>query len=243
MKHYHFKEVSSTNDYASELLDKDDELIVTADFQTNGRGRNNHSWFGSFGNNVYFSYGIKHKEPPDTDMLISYQLIGCLAAFNVLSLKAKNIDFRLKYPNDVYAKFGGIYSKIAGILVEHTFAVNYCSKSIVGIGINVLQDKFDSVVENNPVSLKMLGQDFHPSELSEPLAIEIQYLQKLPANKIFEEWERKIAITGKNVAVSGKSGLWKAIGILPDARLLLQNHISKEEIIVDNSDSIRYEIR
>jgi hypothetical protein len=54
--------VSSTNDYAIELLRKPDtpsELFIVADHQTMGKGQMGRSWHTSPGNNLNLSYIIK----------------------------------------------------------------------------------------------------------------------------------------------------------------------------------------
>lgn len=240
MKHFHFREISSTNDYASELLEKEDTVVVTADYQISGRGRNNHTWFGSYGTNVYFSYGKRHSENLPIEELIKYQIAGCLASNNVLEKATNSNIFRLKYPNDVYALHETKYSKISGIIVEHTFSGSQCTKSIIGIGINILQESFGSMVANDPISLKMLGFDLTPNELIEPLIDEVSKQLTFSPEAISAEWQNKLNIVGKEIEILGKSGKWKAKRILEDSRLLLVSIDTNDEIIIDNADSIRY---
>lgn len=242
MKHYHFGEISSTNDYASELLLKDDEVVVTADYQSKGRGRNNHSWFGSLADNLYFSYGKNHKHALELEEILSYQLIGCLAAYEVLSKFAPTHKFRMKYPNDVYALHENEYKKISGILVEHTFSGSQCSKSIIGIGINVNQMNFGELTDNNPVSLKMLGIAKEPKDIIEPLTSSIQGLLSVSPLYVYNKWTKLLNIIGKDIRVVGKDGNWIASSILPDSRLVLENIKTKEQILIDNSDSLRYDL-
>ncbi len=242
MKHHHFSEVGSTNDYASELLNREDEIAVTADYQTQGRGRNNHVWLGSFGDNLYLSYGRKHKSNLDMDGVVSYQLIGCLAAYHVLKGFANPTKFKMKYPNDIYAYYKDNYCKIAGILVEHTFLGSTCSKSVIGIGINVQQTNFELFDSNSPVSLKMLGYDIMPKELVAPLLSSLKSLLKEPSEIIYQKWAKLLNIIGKEVKILNSRGAWIAKEILPDLRLLIEDVNSGKTMIIDNSESIRYDL-
>ncbi len=243
VKHYHFNEIGSTNDYATELLDKEDTVIVTADFQTQGRGRNNHSWHGNHSDNIYFSFGERHFSNITQSELIKYQFVGCLAAQNVLNSVTKTDMFRLKYPNDVYAITAGGSQKIAGILVEHTFSGSVCTKSVIGIGININQTSFLEVLENNPTSLKILGYNQDLIAITQGLTESIIKLNSLTEDKIFSMWKENLNIIGKHIIVSNRPGEWQAKRILNDGRLLLCNLAAGEELIIDNADSIRYEIQ
>lgn len=122
MEYFHYKIITSTSDYAKILLENNDEVIVTADYQTAGRGRNRNTWVGSDYENVFLSYGINHFNPINFKQAALYQAIGCLAVSNTLrkcnetvssepaSIKQpihiSNTTFKIKYPNDIYACYG-----------------------------------------------------------------------------------------------------------------------------------------
>jgi len=104
--------VTSTQDVARELAVGS---IVTADYQTGGRGRLDRRW----------------ESPPGTALLVSFVLepnpLLSLAA-GVAAAEACGPRVRLKWPNDLL--FNG--RKVGGILVEMTPA-----KAICGIGVNL----------------------------------------------------------------------------------------------------------
>lgn len=104
--------VTSTQDVARELPIGS---VVTADYQTAGRGRLSHGW----------------QAPAGTALLVSFVLpphpLLSLAA-GVAAAEACGRNVRLKWPNDLL--FGG--RKVGGILVEASPA-----KAICGIGINL----------------------------------------------------------------------------------------------------------
>lgn len=242
MKHYHFGEISSTNDYIGHLLQIEDEVVVTAEFQTKGRGRNEKNWFGEYKSNLYYSYGKKHHKEVNYEELVSYQFIGCLAVLELLESIAPNVAFRLKYPNDVYAKCPNGWKKISGVLVEHSFSGERCENSVIGIGINVNQREFPISEGINPTSLSLLGIETEPEKLIEPLSNNIKKYLNYSSNKIFEEWSNKLNVFDKIIIVNNKSGLWIAKKLYPNGQLELQSIDTGELTIVDNSNSIRYEL-
>ena len=242
MKRFHYFEISSTNDYAKEHLKSFDKVVVTADFQSFGRGRNNKIWEGTPGNNVYFSYGINHPKPLIFNDSAVYQAIGGLAAVTVLEEIAPSNQFKLKYPNDVYAKTGESYKKICGILVEHSFIGEKCFNTILGIGINVLQKEFSPELQQTAVSLRMLGVEPVIDEIYNLLIDRIQEFEASDKIKIMNEWIERLNIIGKKIIVKGKGGNWKAQAILDDCRLILEEAKTGDTLIIDNGDSVIYDL-
>jgi BirA family biotin operon repressor/biotin-[acetyl-CoA-carboxylase] ligase len=242
MKRFHYFEISSTNDYAKEHLKSHNNVVVTADFQSFGRGRNNKIWEGTPGENVYFSYGIKHKPPLNFTDAAVYQALGALAVLNVLENTAPEAVFKLKYPNDVYAKTEGGYKKISGILVEHSFVGDSCFNTILGVGINVLQKKFPPELEQKAVSLKQLGVDAVIDRIYNLLIEQIFELEQEYKSSILNLWIEKLNIKGKSILVRGKDGDWVVKDVLEDCRLLLENPKNNDKLVVDNGDSVIYDL-
>lgn len=81
-------------------------------------------------------------------------------------LKSKGVEAKIKWPNDIYVED----KKIAGILIENAIEGDSLSESVVGIGLNLNQDKFESNAPN-PVSLKKItGKEYDLKEELEKLA-------------------------------------------------------------------------
>ena len=133
--------VSSTNDYAIELLRKPDtpsELFIVADHQTMGKGQMGRSWHTSPGNNLNLSYLIKNitSAPSIFNMAIA---LGVLEGIRDCSFieGVRSSDFHIKWPNDiVLAQVSGV-RKIAGILIENSWRGETQTASIVGVGVNL----------------------------------------------------------------------------------------------------------
>lgn len=149
-------ETGSTNDYLKQVL-KEEELregsIVVADYQTKGRGQMGNGWSSEKGKNLLFSLLIY----PDGVLANEQFIISRIA-----SLAVKNMldhftdDIRVKWPNDIYWK----EKKIAGMLIENDLMGKKIQHSIIGIGINVNQQRFSDELPN-PVSLQQITGSIH----------------------------------------------------------------------------------
>ncbi len=241
MKRYHFATVGSTNDYARELLQEEDIVVVTADYQLTGRGRNNRTWLGDYGDNVFLSIGFNHTEAPDENRLSSFQAVGCLAARKALVSLAGQAGFMIKYPNDVFIRTESVPpSKICGILVEHGFAADKPVYSIIGIGINVNQKHFPQGLINPASSLALAGARTDVDTVIDALiGTLMEYLVK-SYDEVFSEWVREMAIIGKNITFANNGSAWTVDRVLPNGNLLAV--AGDETIIINNGDSIRYEL-
>jgi BirA family biotin operon repressor/biotin-[acetyl-CoA-carboxylase] ligase len=242
LHHEHFREISSTNDYAKELLEKHPLVLVTADYQTSGRGRNQHKWEGDYGLNVYASLGINHENGPlALDNIAMYQILACLATKSVLQRLTNFDSFQLKYPNDVYAKTDGVYKKISGILAEHSFLGASCTRTVIGIGINNEQEDFEEL-SANATSLALLGYKIDNVELTNMLASKLIDFLNVNHIDIFNQWQKELKIVGKTAKLINNGEFVVIHRILPDGRLLALSTETNEEKIIDNGDSIRYNL-
>ncbi|MGL9778905.1 MAG: biotin--[acetyl-CoA-carboxylase] ligase [Wolbachia sp.] len=126
---HHYKEVSSTNTEALDLINKgiSNETVIIADKQTEGRGRTGKSWISPEGN-FYASLVINHET--DVSKLTELTFVTALAVGNTLLSFMNDSNIQYKWPNDVLIDG----KKISGILLERKSNSNWL---IVGIGINV----------------------------------------------------------------------------------------------------------
>lgn len=241
IERFHFDTVTSTNDFAKELLQKADCVVVTANYQTKGRGRNNNYWLGNYSENVYFSFALKHNSLKRIDEVSHFQALAGLAVLFSLKELCKSDIFKLKYPNDIYVKcFDGVFRKISGILVEHQFLGEFCSSTILGIGINVNQTNFEGELAERATSLKLLGFEFTTEEVIAKLISEIEDLFQLFPHKIFELWQKALNIIGKEIELINQGIKCIADRFDDFGHLVAKIPQSGNEIIVTNGDTIRY---
>ena len=145
------EETTSTNELAADAL-KNARVIEGAVFrasnQTQGKGQRGRVWNSLPNQNVlasyvYFPSFLKSDEQFYLIKAVSLALKDLLDKY--LMDKAK-----IKWPNDIYIND----LKIAGILIESTMKGSYMGSSIIGIGLNVNQSEFPSVVNATSVVLE-----------------------------------------------------------------------------------------
>ena len=126
LKRIHLDETESTNDIClNELNNSDIPILVTADMQTKGRGRNEKEWNSPKGN-LYFSFGFTRH-----NLINGLSVkVGLIVAESLQQILKKNV--LLKWPNDIFY----LNKKVGGILVE-TSSMNNIFKIVIGIGVNL----------------------------------------------------------------------------------------------------------
>jgi len=238
--HYHFERVSSTNDVAKELLEKVDSLFVTAEYQYGGRGRKGRSWEGESHKNIYLSYGVNELKHKSIENKILYQIIGCLAVKEVLEEYIEPERVKIKYPNDVYVSdVMGVYRKISGVLSEHGYSGNRCEESILGIGININQTKFDNVLHFKATSMKLLGYECDIEILVNKLKSNLIDFFNKDESLTFVEWKNKVNLVGKKVHLLEKNNEYVIESINSDGSLVATGE--NGTMTINNGDSIVYE--
>jgi len=101
----------------------DDHFLIVADEQTDGRGRKGNQWLSPKGG-LYFNIGLKHISQKS-----SFTLYIGVSILNALNYMSNSVDFKIKWPNDIYLKD----YKVGGLICSQ-YTKN-CFTSI-GIGIN-----------------------------------------------------------------------------------------------------------
>lgn len=150
----HLSETDSTNRYLRDYKPADDELmtVVTADFQTSGRGQGSNTWESERGKNLLFSILIHPTMVPVARQFLLSEVIA-LALYDALSSILE--DVKIKWPNDIYVGD----RKICGTLIENSLAGGHIKNCIFGTGIDVNQHEFKSDAPN-PVSIfQLLGHE------------------------------------------------------------------------------------
>ena len=148
MPHYiKVSQTASTNTYLSRLAATlPGGTVIYTPSQTAGRGQKGNSWESEDGKNLTFSQLLKRPPVKARDQFYLSEA-AALAVVEALTAQAGD-DFTVKWPNDVYWKD----KKVCGMLIESSLDGTDIAHSIVGIGINVNQERFLSDAPN-PVSL------------------------------------------------------------------------------------------
>lgn len=165
-------ETESTNLYLKKLIvdqHLDELTVVSAEFQSKGRGQMGNTWNANRGENLLFSILIYPRMIFANEQFIISQTIS-VAISNVLNKIVDNI--KVKWPNDIYWND----KKIAGILIENNLRGKIIDSSIIGVGLNINQKVFSEGLIN-PVSLfQITGQEYDKSDVLEQIMKEFVYL-------------------------------------------------------------------
>jgi BirA family biotin operon repressor/biotin-[acetyl-CoA-carboxylase] ligase len=222
--HYRM-ETESTNLEAKQLAaaGAPEGSVVTADFQSAGRGRLGRNWVSPAGENLYFSVILR---PP----VVSYRvpqitLLSAAAIHRALVETLSGIDARIKWPNDIVV--GG--KKICGVLCEMQADPDTTHFVVVGIGINVNQRKFPPDLLERATSLRLeSGSSLCRPELLAGVLnrfeeLYLQWLREDDLGFILPYLERYSLLQGRDVIVDQLTrqitGTVK--GIAPGGELLL----------------------
>jgi BirA family biotin operon repressor/biotin-[acetyl-CoA-carboxylase] ligase len=153
------EQTTSTNVYTDKLLlsvKPAEGTVIIAYRQTQGKGQDQNKWESESYKNLTFSI-ILYPEflvPSEQFRLIEFTSLAITDFIKPL-LPANSI-LKIKWPNDIYVDD----QKLCGTLVQNSIVGSKLTESIIGIGLNINQEKFYSDAPN-PVSLKQIsGQDF-----------------------------------------------------------------------------------
>ncbi len=148
MPHYiKVNQTASTNTYLSRLAATlPGGTVIYTPCQTAGRGQKGNSWESEDGKNLTFSLMLKRPPVKARDQFYLSEAAS-LAVVEALTAEAGD-GFSVKWPNDVYWHD----KKACGMLLENSLDGSDIVHCIVGIGINVNQERFVSDAPN-PVSL------------------------------------------------------------------------------------------
>ena len=133
-KIFKLKRVTSTNDVAMKLIQKEKKEIgfVYAETQTKGRGSQGKLWVSKKGNFFGTIFFQLKKNYPTFD---EFSIINPVIISNVIENYCKGKKISFKWPNDIFVN----EKKICGILQE-VITVENKNFLIIGIGINVLSN-------------------------------------------------------------------------------------------------------
>ncbi|QCX33767.1 biotin--[acetyl-CoA-carboxylase] ligase [Caloramator sp. E03] len=145
----YLQSTTSTNDIIKKMAEDGakEGLVVIAEEQISGRGRMGRKWITPKGEAIAASILLKPDIPPKIAPTITPLL--SLSAVKALR-RITGFDIMIKWPNDLVLN----KKKLCGILTETTMEGMKIKYIIVGIGININQEKFDDDISNIAISLK-----------------------------------------------------------------------------------------
>lgn len=216
--------VDSTNNYAAkQLLTKslNEGTVFVAGCQQSGRGTGQASWESAAGLNLTFSLVLYPKL-----VAISRQFyISRAISLGVTDFLTKYVGgVSIKWPNDIYVHS----KKIAGILIETAISSGKFTRAIVGIGLNINQEKFISDAPN-PVSLKNLsGKTYELSQMLSGLCacLNKRYRSLISGDDsiLHHDYDKLLYLKGVWANYKEQDSVFegKLLGVEGDGRLLIE---------------------
>lgn len=177
--------VDSTNSYLRHYDGEEGSLmtVVTAEWQTAGRGQGGTSWESEAGKNLTLSVKTR---PRGLAAARQFALLEAMALATRDALSAYAGDMRVKWPNDVYWRD----MKISGTLSECAVSGGLITSCVSGIGVNVNQRVFRSDAPN-PVSLRsILGRDVDREEVLSLLTSNIERYLRMVNDGLYDDIDK-----------------------------------------------------
>lgn len=238
-----FRSTASTNDLALSAARAGEAhgLVIVADEQTAGRGRQGRSWLSAAGENLLVSIVLRPKlslsDAPFLSLAVGLALRAAVASFI-----GERSDLGIKWPNDLLCG----PKKLAGVLIETQVQGSELLGVVIGIGLNLGTRTFPPELAEIATSLSLLGADGVSREkmLVSVLAELERALHAFEAggrSALVPDLIRYDVLRGRVVEVDGLVG--RAEGIDPSGRLLVrdaegqQHALSSGHVIVQSDSS------
>jgi BirA family biotin operon repressor/biotin-[acetyl-CoA-carboxylase] ligase len=235
-------ELASTNRIAAELAaaGAPQGLVVTAESQTQGRGRLGRTWHSPAGRNLYVSILLRPEVAVVRVPQIS--LVTALALRRALAEVCPRLPVAVKWPNDLWVGS----RKLGGILCEMDAELDRVHHVVVGVGLNVnltAEDlPGDLVGRATSVLLELGAPASRPRLLAAFLnafeALLDEWLRGDDLTPFLGELEGCSVLAGRHIRVDlGRStvaGL--AVGVAPDGRLRLRTD-NGNELLISSGDA------
>ncbi len=133
-----FESIDSTNTYIKTNIDNlSNKTVIISKHQTNGRGRYERNFISNDDKGIYCSFLIKEEI---NENLLKHLNIKIACALHNAIKQTFSIDSQIKWPNDLIID----HKKCAGILIETQLSNNHYNSIIIGFGLNIFKQEFDS---------------------------------------------------------------------------------------------------
>jgi BirA family transcriptional regulator, biotin operon repressor / biotin---[acetyl-CoA-carboxylase] ligase len=224
-KIHHYFRTDSTNRVALELgsTNEPEGSVVLAEEQTAGRGRTGRSWHSERATGIYVTLLLRPRISPVQAPLLT--MMAGLSAHGAIQAQT-GLQPDVKWPNDLMLNG----KKLGGILTEMHAETTLVRFVIVGIGINVNQEKFPPELSGIATSLRTeTGQPQSRLELLARLLREFEtdynrFLRDGPASIIERFTQVSSYARGKRVRVSNGNESYVGVtaGLRPEGLLQVQ---------------------
>lgn len=229
----YFPSLDSTNSEMAALEPPplNEGCVVLADAQRRGRGRLGRRWIASTGESLTFSI-LLHPTRAPAEMAPLALTVALGVATGIGEIL--DLPLVLKWPNDLLCDG----KKLAGILIETSGDGQGIRRVVVGVGINVNQDRFPP--ELTPLATSLRLATGRLQSRAEILLSVLQSLERwidlwrtVGAAAIIDAWLNYAPWIGEEVRVKTSAGeqIGVAVGLSPHGALILQDGAGKRRQI------------
>ncbi len=207
---HHYYKIGSSNAAAMEsaAAGAPEGSVFVAEEQTAGRGRGGNRWHSARSAGIYCSVILRPNLPPSDALILS--LAAGLAVHAAVKAIDASLHTDLKWPNDVLLDG----RKFCGILTEMNAEATRVRHVVIGIGINVNQQKFPEELRESATSLRIAsGNEWSRVELLSVLlkSLDREYRNLLEKPNARESILRRFAdnssyVRGKHVRIDENGG-------------------------------------
>ena len=233
-------EIDSTNEYAKRLVEdgysSDEMCVVSAQYQTAGKGRRGRGWITPPGTCLTFSILYRPGLPTEACPMITLVMAMAVRA----ALFDFDIECQIKWPNDII--IGG--KKLCGILTE---AIPDSDYKVVGCGINLNQEAFPEDLADKATSILIETDDCVDEDnlLESIVGYFEKYAESLTENKnlsgLMDEYNDMLVSKDKEVTVLDPKGEYEGIseGINQNGELIVRRPDGSKELVYAGEVSVR----
>ncbi|MFA6130422.1 MAG: biotin--[acetyl-CoA-carboxylase] ligase [Candidatus Omnitrophota bacterium] len=221
-KIHYFDYLVSTMDLAMQLgiQAAPHGTVVLAESQTKGRGRLGRGWFSPKYKGIYLSLILRPEISPSASPILT--LLSAVSICETIK-KTVGLDAQIKWPNDVFI----CNKKVAGILTEMNAEVDKVNFLVIGIGLNVNNDKKSLIAQATSLKEQTAEPVNRIILLQELLRrIESNYflLEDKGAREIIDKWRNFSLTLGRRVKIycQDKHIEGQAVDIDQDGALLVR---------------------
>lgn len=232
----HYKEsVDSTQKIAHRLAYEDvpEGVVIIAEEQVLGRGRMERKWHSPKHTGIWMSMILRPKIP-----LAKAPQLTLITAVAVVQAIEENTGLspHIKWPNDILING----KKVTGILTEMQAEADRIFSIIIGIGMNVNQEKEDFPEEIQEIATSLSiekGEKISRATLIRSVLSNVERLYLLYLEKGFSPikllWESYAISIGKNIVARTITGSIQglALGITDDGVLMVEDTLGKTHYI------------
>ena len=204
----YYQRLGSTNEEAWDLIDSGEArhgMIIITDNQFSGKGRDKNQWYMSPSKSLAMSIIIM--EPLEIEKSFLIPLSGSVAVAK--TLKNRGFIPQLKWPNDILLNG----KKCGGILCESRVLNKKVNQMVIGIGLNVNDQKEDLNSEIQEKATSLFIEKGHPNQRELIAAIIITYFEQLfnDLSVVTNQWSDYCVHLNEEISFKHQNSIQKGI--------------------------------